>query len=59
MMVIHSNGTKAWYNLGKRHREDGPAVEYADGNKDWFYHGVHVDCSSQEEFERLIKLKVF
>ena len=26
-----------WYNLeGKLHREDGPAVEYADGDKIWY-----------------------
>ena len=26
-----------WYNLdGDLHREDGPAIEYASGNKYWF-----------------------
>ena len=24
---------KSWYRKGKRHREDGPAVEHADGRK--------------------------
>ena len=28
-----------WYLNGKLHREDGPAVEYADGDKFWFLNG--------------------
>ena len=28
-----------WYIDGKRHREDGPAVEYADGSKSWYING--------------------
>ena len=24
---------------GKLHREDGPAIEYADGDKEWYLHG--------------------
>jgi len=29
-----------WYNLnGQRHREDGPAIELADGNKSWYING--------------------
>ena len=29
------NGAKFWYQMGKLHRLDGPAVEYADGTKHW------------------------
>ena len=36
---IHSNGTKEWYLDNKLHREDGPAVERADGDKAWFLNG--------------------
>ena len=25
---------------GQFHREDGPAIEYSDGTKLWFYHGT-------------------
>jgi hypothetical protein len=33
---VYDNRTE-WFNLnGKRHREDGPAVEYADGSKEWY-----------------------
>ncbi len=50
---------KVWYYHGIIHREDGPAIEYADGGKEWFINGFKFNCSSQEEFERTIKLKVF
>ncbi len=59
------NGNKCWYQDGKRHREDGPAVEYpptenhSNGYKEWWHQGDIINCSSQEEFEKLIKLKAF
>ena len=27
---------KSWHRNGKRHRDEGPAVEYADGRKEWY-----------------------
>ena len=39
---IDSNGNKFWYKdreMKVRHREDGPAVEYADGDKEWWLNG--------------------
>ncbi len=50
---------KCWFINGKCHREDGPAIEYGDGQKAYYYHGKIVDCDTDEEFFRLIKLKVF
>ena len=35
-MHINEYGTKRWFKNGQRHREDGPAVEYADGFKAWY-----------------------
>ena len=35
----YPNGDKAWYLNGKRHREDGPACEYASGAKEWWLNG--------------------
>jgi hypothetical protein len=29
-------GNKSWYLNDKLHREDGPAVEWADGDKYWY-----------------------
>lgn len=53
------NGYKSWRINDRFHREDGPAVERANGTKAWYYHGKYIDCSSQEEFLRLLKLKAF
>ena len=35
---------------------DGPAVEYGDGYKEWWIQGRKLDCRTQEEFEKLLKL---
>ena len=38
--TINANGDKVWrLKNGKYHREDGPAVEYADGTKEWYLNG--------------------
>ena len=38
--VIDDNNTIRWYNKdGQHHREDGPAVEWADGDKFWCING--------------------
>jgi hypothetical protein len=55
----HISGRKMWYYDGKKHRLDGPAVEYANGFLIWYINDEPMHCTSQEEFERLIKLKVF
>jgi len=52
-------GDLYWYNHGQYHREDGPAIEECNGRKEWWYYGQRLDCESQEEFERLIKLELF
>ena len=54
-----TNGHKEWWVNGNRHRIDGPAIEYAGGRKEWFFNGKYIDCSSQEEFKKLIKLLSF
>jgi hypothetical protein len=36
---VYETGTKYWYLNGKRHREDGPAVEHASGGKEWCLNG--------------------
>ena len=38
-VIVHENGTKEWWLNGKLHREDGPAVECADGYKAWYLNG--------------------
>jgi hypothetical protein len=36
---VNDYGTKFWYLNDKRHREDGPAVECANGSKFWYLNG--------------------
>lgn len=48
---------KEWYINGKLHRLDGPAIEWSSGYKEWHYEGERIDCKSQQEFERLVKLR--
>ena len=38
---IWSDGTKQWFLNGKRHRIDGPAVEYTHGDKHWYLNGEY------------------
>ena len=41
-VVVTDAGTTCWYKDAKctiRHRENGPAVEYADGTKIWYQNG--------------------
>jgi hypothetical protein len=33
---VYTNGDKHWYLNGKRHREDGPAIEFSNGDKYWY-----------------------
>jgi hypothetical protein len=33
---VNENKTTRWYLNGKVHRENGPAVVYADGTKEWY-----------------------
>lgn len=54
-----SNGYKEWYVNDLLHRIDGPAVENADGTKGWYIHGEHINCETNEEFLRIVKLKAF
>jgi len=54
---IDKEGTKRWRLNNLPHREDGPAAEYIDEGKEWWVDGDQIQCSSQKEFKRLLKLK--
>lgn len=36
-----------WFLNGKRHREDGPAMEYANGTKWWYINGKQYKDAQQ------------
>ena len=38
-VTVAEDGTKHWYFNGELHREDGPAVEWANGFKAWYRNG--------------------
>jgi len=38
---VDSDGATFWYQKGKLHRLDGPAVEYASGTKCWYQKGKY------------------
>ena len=46
--VEGSDGYKAYYEHGKRHRLDGPAVEYHNGRKEYWIDGERL---TKEEFD--------
>ena len=46
-------GTWGYYNsAGELHRDDGPAVEWADGNEFWYINGWLM---SEAEFKLAVK----
>ncbi len=55
-LYLNERGSKFWYKNGLQHREDGPAVIYCDGSKEWFYDSqimdkpILIDISNQEEW---------
>jgi hypothetical protein len=50
---VCASGNRSWYLNGKRHREDGPAIEYADGGKFWCLNGKHM--TEEEHSDLMLK----
>ena len=38
-VTVNDDCTRFWWLNGKYHREDGPAIEFADGNRYWYLNG--------------------
>ncbi|HYD18896.1 MAG TPA: hypothetical protein VEF76_10495 [Patescibacteria group bacterium] len=38
-MTVGGTATKEWHRDGKLHRDNGPAIEQADGSKEWYRNG--------------------
>ena len=52
-VTVDDYGTKCWYNeQGQRHREDGHAIEWADGAKEWY---INVKKLTEAEFNTRTK----
>ena len=52
---VDGDGHKEWYLNGHVHREDGPAIEKANGNKSWWINGEEL---SEEEFNNRTKVEL-
>jgi hypothetical protein len=52
-------GYKVWHQHGERHRTTGPAVITSVGEQHWYLNDKLLYCNTQEEFEKLMKLKAF
>ena len=48
--VVDRYGTRFYYNqYGVLHRENGPAIEWVDGDCWWFLFGVRYNCTQYLE----------
>ena len=58
-------GVITWYNeLGQYHREDGPAIIFADGEVEWFIHCVEysfadwlIELNKTDEDKMMLRLQ--
>ncbi len=41
IVKVHADGSKSWFQKGKYHRIDGPAVENTNGHKAWYQNGKY------------------
>ncbi len=58
--IEYTDGLTIWYLNGLIHRETGPAIEGIDDTRAWWYlNGEKINCASNEEFLKLVKLKAF
>jgi hypothetical protein len=58
MMIECDNGDKVWYKYGKLHREDGPAVIYSNGRKEYYLNGKwYKNITSDEEWINFLTIK--
>ena len=57
--IEYTDGRKDWCKEGKLHRTDGPAIEYINGTKAYYYLDKKINCNSNEEYFKLLKLKAF
>jgi hypothetical protein len=56
-LEIDQYGNKRYWKNNLLHREDGPAIEYFDGEKHWFLNDEGIICKTNEEFLRIVKYK--
>jgi hypothetical protein len=55
-IFYHLSKDTEYYDSTGLHREDGPAIDYANGHKAWYLHGKEI---TQQEFDQRQRLKAF
>ena len=57
VFFVNKFGTKIWFMNGKHHRENGPAIECANGTKEWYLNGkLHrengpaIECANANKY---------
>jgi hypothetical protein len=48
------HGSRVWVLDGKRHRLDGPAIEYNNGKEDYYVEDIKYQ--SHEDYEKAVEL---
>ena len=59
---IDEYGTKRYYVNKVLHREDGPAVEFSDGEKNWYLNNTYYGSNSHftnDSWKNFIKTIIF
>lgn len=52
-MTVMKDGSKIWHKRGDAHREDGPAIEWADGHVSWYLNNHKLNF---EEWLQLVNI---
>ena len=47
--IVRENGSQEWWVNGQLHRENGPAVELADGQKQYYLNGVQQEKAPEQQ----------
>jgi len=54
---ITGGGIKVWLVNGERHREDGPAILFPDGDEWWYLHGRMINQQQKKQLIRKTKIQ--
>jgi len=60
--IIHKGlGPTEYFYNGKNHNMNGPAIVYKQSKRldEWYYHGLRINVTNQEDFMKEIKKLIF
>ena len=58
-LCINFYGERMWFKDGYLHRLNGPAFINMFKLKHWYYHNEYIDCSTQKDFDKIIRRRIF